>query len=687
MGSRAGSATIPRKRGADRLGPRARPESAFPEVSMKPSPRRLSLAAVTSTLALLVLAACNSGSKNQAPAVVAESRPAAPAQYDARAFFTTTSYSLPPGYAWSSDDKQLLINSDETGIFNLYALPASGEPKQALTSSTVDSTFAVSWFPEDGRALYTADRGGNEIVHLFARGLDGVSKDLTPGEKTRAEFHGWSGDHKWFFVATNERDSKLMDLYRYSAKDYARTLLFRNTAGWGLGAVSPDGRYLALVQPRTSADQDVYIADLAAKKAEPKLVTPHKGDVLHDVYEFTRDSRALVYSTDEHGEFAQAWTYDVASGERKPLVQADWDVSFVTYSDSGRYRVWGVNDDGRTVVHIRDEQSGSELKLPDLPPGDLAQIRFSRDEKKLALMVSSDTSPNDVYSVDLSAGRSSRLTRALNPDIKETDLVSTEVVRYPSFDGKLVPSILYRPQGASASSRVPALVWVHGGPGGQSRRGYSATIQHLVNHGYAVLAANNRGSSGYGKTFNHLDDRKHGDVDLKDIVYGKQYLASLDWVDSERIGIIGGSYGGYMVGAALAFQPDAFDVGIDIFGVMNWVRTLTNIPPWWESFKKSLYDEMGDPATDGERHRAISPLFHAKNIKVPLLVVQGANDPRVLKVESDEIVEAVKANNVPVEYVVFPDEGHGFTKRENRITASNAFVAFLDKYLKASASE
>jgi dipeptidyl aminopeptidase/acylaminoacyl peptidase len=229
---------------------------------------------------------------------------------------------------------------------------------------------------------------------------------------------------------------------------------------------------------------------------------------------------------------------------------------------------------------------------------------------------------------------------------------------------------------------VPALVFVHGGPGGQSRTGYSAMIQHLVNHGYAVLAANNRGSSGYGKTFYHMDDKKHGEIDLQDIVYGKNYLASLDWVDGERIGIVGGSYGGYMVGAALAFRPEVFDVGINIFGVMNWVRTLTGIPPWWESFKESLYDEMGDPATDEERHRRISPLFHAKNFQAPLLVIQGANDPRVLQVESDEIVAAVRANNVPVEYVLFPDEGHGFTKRENRIKASDAYVAFLDKYLK-----
>jgi dipeptidyl aminopeptidase/acylaminoacyl peptidase len=650
---------------------------------------RIALLTLGALAAPLLLSGCGSETKPAAPAATATPPPAppAPTRYDAEAFFATTSYIMPQGYAWSADDKQLLISSDETGIYNVYGLAAAGAAKQALTSSTTDSTFAVSWFPADQRALFTADRGGNEINHLYVREADGATRDLTPGDKTKAGFLGWSADKQHFWVTTNERDAKAFDLYKYATKNYSRTLVFRNDAAWQIAAVSPDDRYLALVKPRTSADADVYLLDLAAKTRTPKLITKHEGNVLHNVYAFTRDSRQLVFATDEFGEFTQAWAYEVASGARTPLIRADWDISFVTYSDSGRYRVWGVNQDGRTVVHILDSNGGKEISLPDLPAGDLAQVRFSRDESRLALLVSSDTSPSDVYTIDLGAGRSARLTHALNPKIKEADLVETEVVRYASYDGLKIPSILYKPQTASETHKVPALVWVHGGPGGQSRRGYSPTIQHLVNHGYAVLAANNRGSSGYGKTFNQMDDRKHGDVDLKDIVAAKQYLVGLDWVDSERIGIIGGSYGGYMVGAALAFSPDTFDVGIDIFGVMNWVRTLTNMPPWWAAFKEALYDEMGDPATDGERHRAISPLFHAKNIRAPLLVVQGANDPRVLQVESDEIIAAVRANGVAVEYVLFPDEGHGFTKRENKIKASNAYVTFLDKYLKDGAAE
>ena len=228
---------------------------------------------------------------------------------------------------------------------------------------------------------------------------------------------------------------------------------------------------------------------------------------------------------------------------------------------------------------------------------------------------------------------------------------------------------------------MPALVCVHGGPGGQSRTGYTASLLHLVNHGYAVFAVNNRGSTGYGKTFFHLDDQRHGEVDLDDIVAARRYLATLDWVDGDRIGIMGRSYGGYMVGAALAFRPNEFAVGVDIFGVMNWLRTLESIPPWWASFRDSLYAEMGDPATDSERLRRISPLFHAENIVKPLFVVQGANDPWVLKVESDEIVETVRANGVPVEYLVFPDEGHGFLKRDNRVRSAEAILAFLERHL------
>jgi dipeptidyl aminopeptidase/acylaminoacyl peptidase len=205
-----------------------------------------------------------------------------------------------------------------------------------------------------------------------------------------------------------------------------------------------------------------------------------------------------------------------------------------------------------------------------------------------------------------------------------------------------------------------------------------------VNSGYVVYRINNRGSSGYGKTFFSMDDRKHGDADLDDCVASKKFLLDQGYVDPERIGIIGGSYGGYMVLAALTFRPDAFEVGVDIFGISNWMRTLESIPPWWEARRVALYKELGDPGVDRDYLHGISPLFHASNIRKPLMVLQGANDPRVHQVESDEIVEAARANGVEVEYLVFEDEGHGFRKKENRLRGYRAIRDFCDKHLKGA---
>jgi len=603
--------------------------------------------------------------------------------YSAAAFFETTSYLMgdPSGLGFSADGSHILISSDQTGVFNAGALDASGS-YTAITTSAVDATWAQSYFPNDDRVIVEADQGGNELDHVYVRELDGTMTDLTPGEELKAFFIGWRNDREAFFVATNERDNSTFDVYSYNAETFDRDLMYENP-GLQIGGVSASGRWIALDRPRTSADSDILLVDLAVEAPEPVLITEHEGNIAYGTYTFTPDETQLVFATDEHGEFNQAWTYDLASGERAALIEADWDVAFVIYSPSGRYRVHATNDDGLTNLTIFDNEAGAPVSLNGLPDGELGQVRFSRDESQIAFGVNTDTSPRNVYLADLATGDTTRLTDALNPAIDEANLVEATVVRYTSYDGLEIPSIFYRPVNASAENPVPAIVWVHGGPGGQSTRGYSATIQHLVNHGYAVLAANNRGSSGYGKTFFHMDDRRHGEADLGDIVFARAYLESLDWVDGDAMGILGGSYGGYMVAAALAFEPEAFDVGVNVFGVTNWVRTLDSIPPWWEAFREALYDEMGDPATDGERHRRISPLFHAENIVRPMLVVQGANDPRVLQVESDELVEAVRANGVPVEYVLFPDEGHGFARRENRITASEAYLTFLDTYLRS----
>lgn len=603
--------------------------------------------------------------------------------YSAAQFFQTTSFGMAAsgGYAFSPDGSQVLIHSDASGVFNVYAQPVAGGAPVALTQSTDNATFAASYFPHDGRILFTHDQGGDERDHVYVRGEDGSVRDLTPGDGLKADFLGWSGDGSTFYLVSNARNAEAFDILAFDAGTLESRVVFENPGGFEPSAVSPDGRWVVINKPNTSADSDIYLVDLQGS-GQPVLITPHEGAVAYSAYAFTPDSSALIFSTDENGEWNQAWRRDLTTGQVSPLIQADWDVMYVFYSPSGRYQVSALNADASTDMTLTDTTTGQSVRLSGVPDGDLGNVRFNDDESEIAFSVVSDTSPADIFVADLATGQARRLTQALNPEIDESQLVEATVVRYEGEGGVMIPGVLYRPRGASAQSPVPAIVFVHGGPGGQSRRGYSAMIQHLVNHGYAVLMANNRGSSGYGKTFFHMDDRAHGEADLRDIVAGGQWLRDQDWVADDQVAVMGGSYGGYMTAAALAFHPTAFEAGINIFGVTNWVRTLESIPAWWGAGRQALFDELGDPATDGERLRAISPLFHAGNIVRPMLVIQGANDPRVLQVESDELVAAARANGAPVEYVVFPDEGHGFLRRENRVTAQEAYLRFLDQYVR-----
>jgi dipeptidyl aminopeptidase/acylaminoacyl peptidase len=600
-----------------------------------------------------------------------------PKQYTIEQFYATIGVR---DASFSSDEKRILFSSNQTGVYNVYSVPVTGGAPTPLTSSATDTTYAVSYFPSDDRVLYTRDQGGNELNHLYVRELDGKEKDLTPGEKLKASFDGWSGDRTAFWVETNERDPKFFDLYRYDAKIYERKLVYKNEAGYEIGAISPDGKWVALLKPNTTSDSDIYLWSAASHEA--KLITKHEGTADNTPQEFDPATGALYYLSNEGSEFARVRKYDTATGKSEDVEKPAWDPLFVRFSKNGRYRATGINDDGRTVIRVVDAKSGREVSLPKLPSADITSVRFADSESRMAFYVNGDRSPNNLYVYKFGGGSPVRLTDSLAKAIDPGDLVDSEVVRFKASDGLVIPSIFYKPHQAAAANKVPALVWVHGGPGGQTRTGYSATIQYLVNHGYAVLGINNRGSSGYGKSFYVADDRKHGKEPLRDCVEGKKYLASLPWVDPDRIGIIGGSYGGYMVLAALAFHPEEFAVGVDIFGVSNWLRTIESIPKWWESFRLALYQEMGDPEKDREMLREISPVFHPEKIRRPLLVLQGANDPRVLKAESDDIVAAVKKNGVPVEYIVFPDEGHGFTKKKNQIEGYGAILRFLDRYLK-----
>ncbi|HXU32834.1 MAG TPA: S9 family peptidase [Thermoanaerobaculia bacterium] len=640
-------------------------------------------------LALLALACGCGTSSHSSPAVrtaatapppvvaVAPAPPAAAApSYTIEQLLGTTLY---VGSSFSPDGSKILLSSDQSGVFNAYAIPVAGGEAIRLTRSE-NAVRMATYFPRDERFLFQSDQGGNELTHIYVRELDGSVRDLTPGEKVKAEFGAWAADDRSFFVITNEREPKFFDLYRISTDGYARQLVFQNDGGYDLAGVSPDQRWLALSKPKTLLDSDLFLYDLTRK--EIKHLTPHEGESAHDAGPFSPDGSGFYYRTNEGSEFEKLVRYEMASGRSETVLAPEWDVSGAVFSKDGHYLAVSINRDARTEIRLFEMPGMKPVQLPELPDAEIASVTFSADGKKLAFYADSSRSPANLHLYDLGTRELRPLTRALEAGIDPTQLVDAQVVRFRARDGVIVPGLLYQPKGASPKHPVPAVIWVHGGPGDQARVGYRALIQYLTNHGYAVYAINNRGSSGYGKTFYQLDDRKHGDADLDDCVDAKKMLEATGWVDPAKIGILGGSYGGYMVLAALAFRPQEFALGVDIYGVSNWVRTLESIPAWWESTRQAIYKEMGDPAVDHDYLVKISPLFHADRIEKPLIVLQGANDPRVLKVESDEIVAAVKKNGVPVEYVVIADEGHGFAKKENQAKSYQAILAFLDRYLK-----
>jgi len=579
---------------------------------------------------------------------------------------------------FSPDKSKVLITSNRSGVYNMYNVSVEGGEFIPVTQSDSASVYGISYFPDDDRILFRMDGNGDEIFKIFVKDSSGI-KRLTPEKNVRALFQGWAKDGKSFYYNSNERSPQMMDVYEMDITTFSPKLIYKNEEAMEFGGISGDKNYILLAKAINTNDNDLYLLD---RKTNEKIKI-NENLSKNSPEDFSPDGKSFYYTTDDGSEFSYLMKYSIEDGSKEKVIEKDWDINAFYFTHNGKYQVMFTNEDAKTQMYVTEVATQKELNFSDIDGQEVNAASFSRDETMALLTVGSSQLPTNTYSYNIASGKYYKLTDVLNQEINPDDLVKATVVRYQSFDGLEIPAIYYEPKQANVDNKTPALVWVHGGPGGQSRQSYSSLIQYLVNHGYAILAVNNRGSSGYGKTFYRMDDQNHGDKDLKDCIAGKDWLARQDMIDKDKIGIIGGSYGGYMTMAALTYAPDEFEVGVNIFGVTNWIRTLKSIPPWWESFKDALYTEMGDPNTaDSVRLKEISPLFHTENVTKPLMVLQGAQDPRVLKIESDEIVEGVKKNGVPVEYVVFDDEGHGFVKKENEIEAYGRILKFLDQYLK-----
>ena len=581
------------------------------------------------------------------------------------------------GY-FSKDADKLIYSSDKSGIFNIYEVDLSANEETQLTDSKEESFFVRGYSPNTGEVIYSADKGGNENSHIYLI-REGKSIDITPGENTKASFVGWTKDELGMYVISNSRDPRFFDLYKIDIVTLNSEMVFKNDSGYNLNSISNNDNYLVLSLNLSRSEQKLFLYDV---KSNQQVEISNQAANFSG-QNFDKNDENYFYTTNYDSEFYYLMSYNLKNGERSIEYKTNWDVAFSYLSKNNSYRVIAVNEDAQNKLTIKNMSDQSDLNLIGFENMNINSVGFSEDEKFLRVSAGSPNSPGDIYTYELSTNKLNKITSNLNSNVNPDDLVNAEVIRYESFDGLEIPAILYKPHTANKKNKAPALVWVHGGPGGQSRVGYRALIQYLVNHGYAILAVNNRGSSGYGKTFYSLDDLNHGEDDLQDCVWGKKWLQDQDYINPDKIGIIGGSYGGFMTMAAMTFEPEEFKVGVNIYGVTNWIRTLRSIPAFWEATRKSLYKEMGDPySKDSLRLYDISPLFHAKNIKNPIMVLQGANDPRVLQIESDEMVQEARNAGAYVEYVLFEDAGHGFVKKEQQIEGNQKILTFLDNYLK-----
>ncbi len=593
---------------------------------------------------------------------------------------------LPPaisGLSFSPDGGKVLVSMDSDGVPNAYALPVVGGLPVQLTRSPKDPVRVESYFPGDERFVYRSGPAGDE-GHVWVRELDGKAVELAPGKASR--FIGWTADGS-LLVEIENRMSQSYDLYRIAAAGYARTLVNRNSSLIShLVAASLDGRYLAYAENYGDLIRNVRIHDLKTETDQTLLAG--EGFNVRIPLSFSPDGTGLLILNDvdsefQSGEFRGLARVESANHETRDLIKRkSWDLLDARYSPDGKRIAVITGGDTRSGVDLYDAASLQPVALPALPGiTEVAAVAFSRDGKELAVLASGSAAPPAVWVYDLAKPGA---PKRLNVGADAGGWTEGEVTRFKSFDGHEIPGILYKPRQAAPGHKVPAVVWIHDGPSGQARLAFDPLVQTLVQRGYAVYQVNERGSFGYGKTFMQLDDRQHGMEDLQDCIGAKAMLAATGWVDPGRIAVGGEGFGGFLTLVALAFHPQEFAAGVDLFGVSNWQRVLDAMPHA-SNERTILSDEMGHVA-DLKAAVLMVPHDHAGEIVRPLLLVQGGRDPLAIPSEAADIAAAMKKTKRVVEELVLPDAAHGFVLRADREKAYGAAADFLDRNLKAAAA-
>ena len=571
------------------------------------------------------------------------------------------------GAGWSPEGRRVSFITEITGVPQVWEVASEGPswPEQ-LTFYEERVSYAAYSPAEDG-ILFGMDAGGNERSQLFLL-RDGEVTDLTCAPEAIHYPGGFSPDGRRIAYTATRRNGTDFDVFVQDVSDVGPETVWEVSGYHTVADWAPDGRALIVSRHHSNVDNDLYRLDL--ETGEAKLLTPHEGDARFSGANVTPDGQSVFLATDRDGEFLRLARLDLATLDLHYLTPDDWDVEGVRLSGDGRYLVVSRNVDGYSEVMLFNGR-GTRMPDPEIPEGIVGDFAFSPDSKKLAFTLTAPKRNPDVWVIDLPDGEARRLTRSSTAGIPPRTFRSPHVVRYTSFDGREIPALLHEPGGENA----PVIVNVHGGPESQARPAFAPVTQYLMNRGYAVFFPNVRGSTGYGKAYTHLDDVRLRMDSVRDLAHAAYWLHERG---HERIAVMGGSYGGFMVLAALTEYPELWTAGVDIVGIANLVTFLENTG----SYRRSLREpEYGSLERDREFLESISPIHKAENIAAPLMVVHGKNDPRVPVGEAEQIVDRVRENGGTVDYLLYEDEGHGLAKLKNRLDAYPKIVAFLDAHL------
>lgn len=579
----------------------------------------------------------------------------------------------------SPDGSTLAFRHAITGEPQLWLVDAEGGwPTQLSFGSAI--TF-FDWAPDGEHLIVGRDTEGNEREGYYLLSVDGArERQLLPLSDAFLQFGMFSSDGNRFMYSSTARNGLDFDIYVADTASGESTRVFEGSYGFFANAWQPGGDLVIVTETRGEDADDVHLLDMANGELTP-LFQPEIAAQFED-FAWLPDGSGFYMSTNVDREFAGLAFYSLDEQEFAYLQTPDVDIGNVVLSGDGRYVAWTSNEDGYSQLHAIDRESRQSLTTPDLPPGVYA-LEISRRASTLGIRVSGPRTPGDVFVWDIDAGRLAKSVGSSLGGLDPDTFVVPESLRYFARDGVELQGLLYLPDDAAYPYAPPVVVDVHGGPSGQSRPNFEATTQYLVNMGIAVFDVNVRGSSGFGKSYLRLDNREKRLDSVRDLVDTVAFLADDGRVDTTRVAVMGGSYGGFMVNAVLGSYPGVFDAGVSRVGVSDWVRALQDASPGLKASDRVEYGDIRDQRWQ-DFYREHSPIVNAAKIDVPLLVQHGANDPRDPVAESDRLVTAIRDAGGTVRYMRFPDEGHSLTKHKNRVAYYRAMASFLDEHLRPS---